>query len=59
MKHFTSELIESIDKHIDVLITTDAWNTTPVSDLTIELHKDTCELVSNSLESLRKIINKL
>ena len=59
MKHFTSELIESIDKHIDVLITTDAWNTTRVSDLTIELHKDKCELVRDSLESLRKIINKL
>ena len=59
MKHFTSDLIESIDKHIDVLITTDAWNTTPVSDLTRELHKDKCELVHDSLESLRKSINKL
>ncbi|CAB4004341.1 FERM and PDZ domain-containing 4, partial [Paramuricea clavata] len=59
MKHFTTDLIESIDKHIDVLITTDAWNTTPVSDLTRELHKDKCELVHDSLESLRKSINKL
>ena len=59
MKHFTSELVESIDKHIDVLITTDAWNTTPVSDLTIEIHKDKCELVHDSLQSLRKIVNKL
>ena len=59
MKHFTSELIKSIDHHIDILITTEAWNTKPVSDLTVELHKDKCELVHDSLESLHKIINSL
>ena len=59
MKHFTSQLVDLIDKHIDVLITTDAWNTTPVSDLTAEIHKDKCQLVHDSLESLRKIVSKL
>ena len=59
MKHLTLELEESIDRHIDVLITTNAWSTTPVSDLTIELHKDKCDLVYDSLESLRKIVNNL
>lgn len=59
MKHFTSELIKSIDHHIDILITTEAWNTKPVSDLTVELHKDKCELVHDSLESLHKVINSL
>ena len=60
MKHFTSELIKSIDNHIDmILITTEAWRTKPVSDLTMELYKDKRELVHDSLESLRKIINSL
>lgn len=59
MKHFTSELIKSIGNHIDLFIMTETWNTKPVSDLTMELHKDKCEVVHDSLESLRKIINSL
>lgn len=59
MKHFTSKLIDCIDKHIDVLITTDSWSATPVSNLTMEIHNDKCELVHDSLQSLRKTINKL
>ena len=59
MRHFALELVDAIDKLIDVLITTDAWSSTNSSELTVELHKDKCELVGSSLESLRKIINAL
>ena len=59
MKHLTSELIECIEKHVDLLITTDAWDPARRSDITMEVHKDKCDLVHESLESLRKIVNNL
>ena len=59
MRNFATELDNVIGKHIDVLFTTDAWNSTDLSDMTVELHRDKCDLVRQALSSLLKIINAL